>query len=162
MQDDNDDAAMYLVEKGLATKDKLALFGWSYGGYAGFAASMRENNIYQCSIAGAGVSDLNRINATLNESIFLRELQRPTIDGVNPIKHVDKVNIPILVVHGDIDVRVPVKHSREFVELLEKFNKDYKYVELKDADHFSNTLFHDHKTEFYTAMIDFLQNKCGF
>ncbi|NMP32077.1 S9 family peptidase [Thalassotalea sp. M1531] len=160
MQDDMDDAAMYLVDKGLAKKDKLALFGWSYGGYAGFVASMRENNIYQCSIAGAGVSDLNRINATLNESIFLKELQKPTIDGLNPIKHVDKVNIPILVVHGDIDIRVPVKHSREFVDLLEKYNKDYKYVELNDADHFSDTLFYDHKTEFYSAMLDWLENKC--
>ena len=161
MQDDNDDAAMYLVEKGLATKDKLALFGWSYGGYAGFVASMRENNIYQCSVAGAGVSDLNRISASINENIFARELQRPTVKGVSPIEHVEKVNIPILVVHGDIDAIVPVRHSRDFVEQLEKHNKDYKYVELKDAAHTSNTLFHNHKTEFYGALIDWLDNKCG-
>jgi dipeptidyl aminopeptidase/acylaminoacyl peptidase len=161
MQDDNDDAAMYLVKKGLATKDKLALFGWSYGGYAAFAASMRENNIYQCSIAGAGVSNLNRINATLNESIFLRELQRPTIEGISPIEHVEKVNIPVLVIHGDIDVRVPVKHSEEFVAQLEKYNKEHKYVELEDADHFSDTLFYDHKQEFYTAMLSYLNGPCG-
>jgi len=160
MQDDMDDAAMYLVEKGLAKKDKLALFGWSYGGYAGFAASMRDNNIYQCSISGAGVSDLNRINANLNESIFLKELQKPTIDGLNPIEHVNKVNIPILVIHGDIDKIVPVKHSTQFVDLLKKYNKDYKYVELKDAGHKSDMLFYDHKTEFYSAMLDWLKNKC--
>ena len=160
MQDDNDDAAMYLVKKGLATKDKLALFGWSYGGYAAFAATVRENSIYQCAIAGAGVSNLDRINATLNESIFLRELQKPTIDGISPIEHVEKANIPILVVHGDIDVRVPIKHSREFVEELEERNKDHKYVELVDADHFSDTLFYDHKTEFYTELLSYLDNKC--
>jgi len=160
MQDDMDDAALFLVEKGLAKKDKLALFGWSYGGYAGFVASMRENNIYQCSVAGAGVSDLNRINATLNESRFLKELQRPTIAGINPIEHVDKVNIPILVVHGDMDVRVPVKHSREFVEELKAKNKDHKYVELIDADHFSDTLFYDHKMKFYSELLDWFGNKC--
>ncbi|TMO45134.1 S9 family peptidase, partial [Pseudoalteromonas ruthenica] len=38
MQDDLDDAAMYLVDSGLAVKNKLAMFGWSYGGYAAFAA----------------------------------------------------------------------------------------------------------------------------
>lgn len=160
MQDDLDDAALFLVEKGLTTKDKLAMFGWSYGGYAAFAASMRENNIYQCTVAGAGVSDLSRINATLNESPFLSKLQRPTITGVSPVEHVDKVNVPILVIHGDIDGRVPVKHSREFVKGLEKYNKVHKYVELEDADHFSDTLFFDHKNEFYSELIDWLDNTC--
>jgi len=161
MQDDLDDAAMYLVNKDLTTKDKLAMFGWSYGGYAAFAASMREDNIYQCTVAGAGVSDLNSINATLNESKFSRELQRPTIKGISPYAQVEKVNIPILVIHGDIDSRVPISHSRKFVSELKKYNKDYKYVELKDADHFSDTLFYNHKTKFYSTLIDWLDNKCG-
>lgn len=161
MQDDLDDAAMYLVEKGLATKDKLAMFGWSYGGYAAFAASMRDNNIYQCTVAGAGVSDLSKINATLNENRFLSRLQRPTITGVSPLSQVEKVNVPILVVHGDIDGRVPVAHSREFVEKLKDLKKDHKYVELVDADHFSDTLFYEHKMAFYSELIDWLDNKCG-
>ncbi|GLX81631.1 alpha/beta hydrolase family protein [Thalassotalea eurytherma] len=161
MQNDMDDSALYLVDKGLADRGKLAMFGWSYGGYSAFVASMRENNIYQCSVAGAGVSNLDRINSTLNESRFLRELQRPTIEGVSPVKQVDKVNIPILVVHGDIDIRVPIKHSREFVDELERLGKDHKYVELKDADHFSDTLFYDHKKEFYSEMLTWFDGKCG-
>ncbi len=161
MQDDLDDAALFLVEKGLTTKDKLAMFGWSYGGYAAFAGSMRENNIYQCTVAGAGVSDLNRINATLNESRFLQKLQRPTLKGVSPLDQVEKVNVPILVIHGDIDGRVPIKHSRQFVDELKKYNKDYKYIELKDADHFYDTLFYNHKTRFYSELLDWLDNKCG-
>ncbi|MCO4797924.1 MAG: S9 family peptidase [Colwelliaceae bacterium] len=160
MQDDLDDAAMYLVKKGLTTKDKLAMFGWSYGGYAAFAGSMRENNIYQCTVAGAGVSDLGRINATLHESRFLRELQRPTLTGISPLDQVEKVNVPILVIHGDIDGRVPIVHSRKFVDQLIKLNKDHKYIELEEADHFSDTLFYDHKTKFYSELIDWLDNKC--
>lgn len=160
MQDDMDSGAQFLVEKGLADPERLAMFGWSYGGYAAFVGAMRENNIYQCTIAGAGVSDLNRINATLHDNIFLRELQRPTISGVSPLDQVEKVNVPILVIHGDIDQRVPVEHSRLFVEELKKHNKDYKYVELEGADHFSNTLYYNHKTEFYSALLDWLDNKC--
>nr|WP_306290912.1 prolyl oligopeptidase family serine peptidase [Pseudoalteromonas sp. H100] len=70
-----------------------------------------------------GVSDLSRINATLNENRFLSILQRPTISGVSPVEQVEKVNVPILVIHGDIDSRVPVKHSRDFVSELEKYKK---------------------------------------
>ena len=160
MQDDLDDAAMYLVERGLATKDKLAIFGWSYGGYAAFAGSMRDNNIYQCAIAGAGVSDLNTIRGELGANRFLRELQRPTIQGISPIEHVEKVNVPLLVVHGDIDIRVHVSHSRRFVDKLVSEGKFHKYVELKDADHFSSTLSYDHKTKFYTELLGWLENQC--
>lgn len=161
MQDDLDDAALYLVENGYTTKDKLAMFGWSYGGYAAFAGSMRENNIYQCTVAGAGVSDLARINATLNEDEFLSKLQRPTITGISPLDQVEKVNVPILVVHGDIDVRVPVVHSRKFVDELKRLNKVHGYLELKDADHFYDTLFNEHKNEFYSKLIDWFDNDCG-
>lgn len=161
MQDDLDDAANFLVSVGLAEKDKLAMFGWSYGGYAAFAASSRENNIYRCAIAGAGVADLSKINATLNDSRFLARLQRPTISGVNPIERTQQVNIPLLVVHGDIDVRVPVSHSRDFMEKIDKATITVRYVELADADHFSDTLFREHKVEFYGALLGWLANECA-
>ncbi|WP_286828918.1 MULTISPECIES: alpha/beta hydrolase family protein [Kordiimonas] len=161
MQDDLDDAAMYLVENGLSTKDELAMFGWSYGGYAAFAASMRDDNIYQCAVAGAGVSNLELLNAGLHNNPFLKELQRPTIKGVSPQKQVEKVNIPIFVVHGAIDERVPVIHSRQFVDELKKYGKDYKYTEMEGLDHFSNRFTHEHKKQFYTELLDWLaSDKC--
>ncbi|VAV98437.1 Prolyl oligopeptidase family protein, partial [hydrothermal vent metagenome] len=160
MQDDLDDGMAYLVKKGLADENRLAMFGWSYGGYAAFAASMRENNIYKCAVAGAGVSDMSKISADIFDNFFSRKVQGPTVKGVSPIDHVDKVNIPIFVIHGDIDQRVNIYHSRAFVKKLKEFNKDYKYTELKGADHFSNTLFYDHKKIFYSELIDWLDNKC--
>ena len=137
------------------------MFGWSYGGYAAFAASMRNNNIYQCTIAGAGVSDLGRMVTRFSDSPILNRLATPFYKGLSPLDTVENVNVPILVIHGDIDERVPVKQSRLFVDKLKELGKDYKYVELKDADHFSDRLFYPHKKEFYTALIDWLDNKCG-
>ncbi len=160
MQDDLDDGMAYLVKKGLADENRMAMFGWSYGGYAAFVASMRENNIYKCTVAGAGVSDMSKISADIFDNFFSRKVQGPTVKGVSPIEHVDKVNIPIFVIHGDIDQRVNIYHSRAFVKKLKEFNKDYKYTELKGADHFSNTLFYDHKKIFYSELIDWLDNKC--
>jgi len=161
MQDDLDDAAQFLVNKGLADPKRLAMFGWSYGGYAAFAGSMRENNLYQCVVAGAGVSDLNSISATINSSRFGRARQAPTLKGISPLEHVDKVNVPILVVHGDVDKRVPVHHSRDFVEKLIKYKKDHKYLELKGADHFYNTLDYQHKVDYYSTLLSWLDKRCG-
>jgi len=44
---------------------------------------------------------------------------------------------------------------------MKKAGKDFKYMELEDADHFSNTLYYKHKMEFYPAMIDYLKKDCG-
>ncbi len=161
MQDDVDDAAMYLVDKGLATSDQLAIFGWSYGGYSAFVGAMRDNNIYQCSIPGAGVSDLSLIRGGLAESKFSKILQRPTIKGVSPVEQVEKVNIPMLIVHGDIDRIVEPVHSRKLVSRLKDLDKDYRYIELKGADHYLSRLYYNHKTEFYGALLEFLaSDKC--
>ena len=81
--------------------------------------------------------------------------------SLSPIEDVEKVNVPMLIVHGDVDQRVPVDHANKYLKELDKHGKSYKYVELEGADHFSNTLFYDHKITFYTALIDYLQNDCG-
>jgi dipeptidyl aminopeptidase/acylaminoacyl peptidase len=164
MQDDKDDAAMYLVERGLADPDRIAMFGWSYGGYAALVAASRTPQLYQCVIAGAAVADqLQQVNyyrwqlrgAQKERQMAYRE------GSINPIDEVAKVNIPILLIHGDVDQRVPITHSNRYRKELDKHNKFYKYVELEGADHFSNTLFFHHQLELYESMIDFLQNDCA-
>ena len=67
----------------------------------------------------------------------------------------------MLIIHGSVDQRVPVSHSKKYIEELEKYGKDFEYIELEDADHFSNTLFYDHKMQAYPRMISFLKKDCG-
>jgi hypothetical protein len=56
MQDDLDDGAKWLVAQRVASPERIAVHGYSYGGYAAYAAAVRPNGLYQCSIAGAGVA----------------------------------------------------------------------------------------------------------
>jgi dipeptidyl aminopeptidase/acylaminoacyl peptidase len=164
MQDDKDDGALYLVEQGLADKDRIAMFGWSYGGYAALVAASRTPQIYQCVIAGAAVSDtLMQVSYYSDRVRGSQEVEQLNMwrDSINPIKEVSKVNVPIMLVHGNVDQRVPPAHVRKYLDELEKYNKPYKYVELDGADHFSNTLFFDHQITLYQSMIDYLKSDCG-
>ncbi|MFQ5547404.1 MAG: alpha/beta hydrolase family protein [Woeseia sp.] len=164
MQDDKDDGALYLVKKGLADPDRLAMFGWSYGGYAALIAASRTPQLYQCTIAGAAVADrLMQINYIRDNLRGADKISWTDMwdDSISPIKEVEKVNIPILVVHGDVDQRVPFKHARKYIKELERYNKDHKYVVLEGADHFSNTLFFRHQKKLYDSMIDYLRHDCG-
>lgn len=164
MQDDKDDGALYLVEEGLADPNRMAMFGWSYGGYAALVAASRTPQIYQCVIAGAAVSDpimqVNYYRFQLEGWPAIEQINMWD-DSISPLKEAEKVNVPMLLIHGDVDQRVPLDHAKKYRKLLDKYNKNYKYLELKGADHFSNTLFYNHQIDLYTSMIDFLKNDCG-
>lgn len=160
MQDDVEDGVLALVDQGIADPDKLAIFGWSYGGYSAFAAATREDPLFNCMVAGAGVSDLSRIRGGLSQNRFLNEFQKPTISGKSPVNDVDKVSKPMLIVHGDFDTTVPVEHSRRFVDRLESNNADYQYIEIEDMGH--SPFWLDQNMQWFPALFEFFDTKCGF
>ena len=164
MQDDKDDGALYLVEQGLADPDRMAMFGWSYGGYAALVAASREDQIYQCVVAGAAVTDpdmqVDYYRYRMRGAQKVEQLT--TWDGaVSPIKEVDKINVPMFIVHGDKDQRVPPEHFDKYIAALERAGVNHKKLILEGADHFDNTLIYEHKILFYTQMLRFFENDCG-
>lgn len=166
MQDDKDDAALFLVEKGLADPDRMAMYGWSYGGYAALIAGARTPQLYQCTMAGAAVSDYRRAANEFSRgskprgfSLVWRDVYE--YGAVQPVDEADKVNIPVLLIHGSVDSRVLPKQAAVYRDALDEAGKFYKYVELEGADHFYSTLFYEHQIELYESIIDFLNNNCG-
>jgi len=164
MQDDKDDGALYLVKQGRVDPDRIAMFGWSYGGYAALIAASREDQIYQCVIAGAAVTDpdmqMDYYRYRIRGSAKIEQLTTWD-DAVSPMKEVDKINVPMLIVHGDNDQRVPPEHFDKYINALDRAGVDYKKLILEDADHFSNTLFYHHKISLYENMLAFLGDDCG-
>lgn len=159
MQDDKDDAAEWLVEQGIADPDRLAIMGYSYGGFAAMAAVVRENSPYQCAIAGAGVSNLGRIGNNWSESFLQRVRQGRTLGGMDPIENTDKANIPTLIFHGDRDVRVPLFHSTDFYNAI-RDDVEAELVVIDDMPH-SLPWYPRHFEVMLSEMEDYLANDCG-
>ena len=161
MQDDADWGAIDLIKKGRVDKDNVFMFGWSNGGYYASIAATNKNNIYNCVVAGAPVTDLDQQKGYyLNRLRGAQEIQqRGYFDGsISPIDVVEDVSIPILIVHGDNDQRVPVRHAYKYADELNKYGKDHKLVILENADHFSNTLTYDHYMTLYSESLSFLDS----
>jgi dipeptidyl aminopeptidase/acylaminoacyl peptidase len=135
MQDDNDDGAAWLVAEGVADPQRIAIFGYSYGGFAAMAAVVRPGGPYKCAISGAGVSDLSRIGFLTSENRVQREVQGWTVKGMDPLRNVDKASIPILLYHGDRDRQADTLHSRDFYAAMRAAGKDVEYHEIKDMWH---------------------------
>ena len=124
MQDDKDDGVTYLVKQGLVDPNRVAMFGWSYGGYAALVASQRTPQLYQCAIAGAAVADPAKSYARQRNAYSPKALdewakRRGTI-GINPMKDVEKTNIPVLMVHGSVDRRVEYWNLKDYRAATEK------------------------------------------
>lgn len=161
MQDDKDDAAAWLVEHGYVDADKIAMHGYSYGGFAAIAATVRPDSPYQCAIAGAGVANLAKLANEWGDNRIQRIFQGNTVKGMDPQANADKVNIPILLYHGDYDVRVPIFHSREFYNAIKRRQPDSEFLVLKQMGHQRNKWLPEHKTKVLAEMDRFLSTTCN-
>ncbi len=135
MQDDKDDGVKWLIDQKIAAPDRVAMFGYSYGGYAALAASIRPNGLYQCAISGAGAGDLASISRATFDNRFQREFQHPTIKGLDALAQAANAQIPVFLYHGDRDTTVDIKQSRKFAASLKAAGKPYKLLEIKDMGH---------------------------
>jgi pimeloyl-ACP methyl ester carboxylesterase len=135
MQDDKDDGAKWMIDKGVAQRGRIAMFGFSYGGYSAMAAAVRPNGLYKCAIAGAGVSDHTRIWARFYTNPFFREAQAPTVKGLNPVDFADKIQIPVMVYHGERDQTVPLEQSDWYVSKAKHSGQPVVYHQLADYAH---------------------------
>ncbi|GAB5459175.1 MAG: S9 family peptidase [Henriciella sp.] len=158
-QDDKDDAAAWLVSEGYAADDKIGIFGYSYGGYAAMAAATRANSPFQCAIAGAGYGESAKINVGVDRSRYGRMVFGDAISGRDIIKDVKNSEIPILVYHGDRDVRVQDTFGKAFYNAIKR-HTTAKYVNIPDMPHSLPWTPEQHRLSL-TAIEDFLYNECG-
>ena len=135
MQDDKDDGAKWMIDQNIAQRGRIGMFGFSYGGYAAFAAAVRPNGLYKCAIAGAGVSEINKIWAQFYTNPFFRDRQSSTVKGLIPLEQADKIQIPIMVYHGDRDQTVPLEQSDWFVDKAKSSKQPVVYHTIADYAH---------------------------
>lgn len=166
MQDDKDDGAKFLVAQGIADPSKMMMFGWSYGGFAATAAAARSGSasagLYQCAIAGAPVTDIDRLQGEWGESKVQRKLQGDTVKGWNPYDHLKDVKIPFLLIHGDYDRQADTLYSRIAADRMRSLGmKNWKYVEIKGMSHQLVQMTPDHKKQWVPELWNWVNNNCG-
>lgn len=161
MQDDKDDGVRWMIEQRIAAPDRVAMHGYSYGGYSAMAAAIRPNGLYQCAIAGAGAGDLAAIQRSTSDNRFQREFQRPTIAGLDPLRQADQASIPILIYSGTRDTTVDIEQSRLFAARLRAANKPHRLLEIPDMGHQYSTWGPGDGATVLNAIDSYLRTECG-
>lgn len=160
MSDDLDDGAAWLVSQGITKKGDIAIFGYSYGGFAAVAADVRSPSPYQCAIAGAPVADLGRLHTSWSSNRLQRILQGKTVKGMDPMQNADKAHLPILIFDGTRDVRTPGEiHAHPFYEAV-KNKVPAKFEWVPDMPH-SMPWYPRQQRQVLGLIQNFLANDCG-
>tara|TARA_Y100000746_G_scaffold153454_1_gene131567 strand:- start:205 stop:2106 length:1902 start_codon:yes stop_codon:yes gene_type:complete len=166
MQDDITDGVNWLIEQGIADKNKIAIYGASYGGYATLAGLAFTPELYACGVDYVGVSNIFTLLETLPpywelgrqmmyEMIGNPETEKELLKAASPLFHADKIKAPLFIAQGANDPRVKKSESDQIVEALKNRGIDVPYMVKDNEGHgFSNE---ENKFEFYEAMEKFLK-----
>jgi len=137
---DINDAARWLVAQGIGDAKRLAIVGWSYGGYAALQANVTEPDLYKAIIAIAPVTDLQKMKLDARDTgngILMRNFvgTGPEVDAGSPAKNAAAIKAPVLMFHGTRDLNVDIEQSRVMLGALKGAGKTVDLVEYKDLEH---------------------------
>lgn len=138
---DINDSGRWLVSQGIADPQKLAVFGWSYGGYAALQSAVLDPDLFKAIIAVAPVTDLAALKEEHRYYTDFKMVQQfvgsgPHIVEGSPNRHAENFKAPVLMFHGDMDVNVGVTASRTMADALDKAGKRNELVIYKVLDHY--------------------------
>lgn len=159
MQDDVIDALDWMIAAEIADPERVCVVGGSYGGYVALVAAFKTPERIRCAVSFAGVSDLDELKThwryfELGELSVARIQPGRSARDNSPIRQVERIDVPLLIAHGDADRAVMIEQSRELVAALERAGKPYRYIEQPDGDHYLSN--QSHRIQFFEAMDSFL------
>lgn len=166
MQDDITDGVKWLIEKGIANPNRIAIYGGSYGGYATLAGLTFTPDLYACGIDYVGVSNLFTFMQTIPpywrpmlemmyEQVGHPEHDADQLAATSPALHADKIKVPLFVAQGANDPRVNKAESDQMVEALRQRGVVVEYMVKDNEGHgFHNQ---ENRFDFYRAMERFLK-----
>ena len=139
---DVDSATDFAVSQGWADPNRLAIFGWSAGGFM-TSWTVTETQRYKAAIEGAGITDWLSFIPTsdiwqTDYDARLQEKDPTPMLQFSAVMHADKVTTPLLILHGEADIRVPTFQGREFFVLLKERGKTVRMVTYPGSPHFPN------------------------
>jgi len=146
MQDDLDDGMDWLAKQGTIDPKRVCLVGSSYGGYAALWGAIRNPERYRCAASFAGVTDLRKQLDYQLDFFIAKKYQKDWRDkvrgvaefdltSVSPVQQAARLQVPVLIAHGEDDTNVPYKQGKWMAEALKKAGKSFEFYSYADEGH---------------------------
>jgi dipeptidyl-peptidase-4 len=133
---DQVEAALWLGQQSYVDKDRIAIWGWSYGGWNTLMSMSEGRPVFRCGIAIAPPTSW-RFYDTIYTERFMRTPKENAsgYDEVNPMARASKLHGALLLCHGLADDNVHYQNTAEYVEALVQADKDFRQLVYTNRNH---------------------------
>ncbi|MEP6907099.1 MAG: S9 family peptidase [Pseudoxanthomonas sp.] len=166
MQDDVTDATRWAIDNGIADRNKICIYGASYGAYASLMGVAKEPDLYQCAAGYVGVYDLVTLSA--QDSRESKRIETWTSEwvgkgeslaSVSPNRIVERIKVPVFMAAGGQDETAPIAQTEKMESALRKAGVSVETLYYSTEGHGFYTT--EHQREFYTRLLAFLDRHIG-
>ena len=131
-----------MIASGIADPDRLGAFGWSYGGYMTFWI-LTQTDRFKAVSPGAAISNIYSMYSQNDIQRYLRWFysDRSPWEATDlywdrsPMKYIKNVKTPTMIMHGQVDTRVPIAQAQEFYMALKEMKVPVEFVVYPRENH---------------------------
>lgn len=170
IQDDITDGVNWLIRQGIADKERIAIVGFSFGGYAALSGLTKTPHLYSCGVDYAGISNIFSFLESIPpywtpvKDMLYEMVGDPVADSLmlyenSPVFHTDHIKVPVFIAHGVKDKRSSIKDVKKLIHNLKANKVDVQYLIKKDEGHgFKNQ---ENRFDYYRHLEKFLAKNLG-
>lgn len=124
---DQVETALWLGSQPYVDKNRIGIWGWSYGGWNTLMSMSEGRPVFRAGVAVAPPTSWRYYDTVYSERYMRTPKENPSgYDEVNPMARVDKLSGALLICHGLADDNVHFQNTAEYTEALVQADKDFK------------------------------------
>jgi len=166
MQDDLADATQWAIKEGVADRERICIYGASYGGYAALMGAARDPDLYCCAAGYVGVYDLDLMHRDTSQGSGSGRTwaadwlgDRRELGARSPVNLADRIKVPVFLAAGGRDERAPIEHSKRMERALKRAGVPVETLYYPNEGHGFYT--EPHRREYYARLLGFLGQHLG-
>ena len=154
------EAARWLGQQSWVDKDRIGIWGWSFGGYLSTLSLLKGNDVFKMAIAVAPVMNWRYYDNIYTERFLaLPKDNAKGYDDNSPLNFADRLQGNYLLIHGTGDDNVHFQNSAEMVEKLENAGKQFEFRIYPNKNHSIYDATGNTRLNLYQLMTDFILRK---